>query len=153
MRVALREPPLGVVAHERRDAAQEQAANAILLKVNQVGTVSEALDQQRQSSAVVSGVTAEQIEQESVASAPLVDAAHGDFRVNDGSPALKLGFVNFPMDQFGVQKPELKKIAKTPALPGTQTQVAETSRPAPSKSRATRNRASGCGADASRRSA
>ena len=30
------------------------------------------------------------------------------------------------MDQFGVQKPELKKIAKTPALPGLQAAVAET---------------------------
>ena len=35
----------------------------------------------------------------------------------DDSPALKLGFVNFPMDQFGVQKPELKKIARTPDMP------------------------------------
>ncbi len=33
------------------------------------------------------------------------------------SPALKLGFVNFPMDQFGVQKPELKAIARIPQLP------------------------------------
>jgi hypothetical protein len=41
----------------------------------------------------------------------------GDYRVKEGSPALKLGFQNFPMDQFGVQKPELKKIARTPALP------------------------------------
>jgi S1-C subfamily serine protease len=29
-----------------------------------------------------------------------------------------LGFVNFPMDQFGVQKPALKAIARTPVLPG-----------------------------------
>jgi membrane-associated protease RseP (regulator of RpoE activity) len=57
--------------------------------------------------------------------------------VKETSPALKLGFKNFPMDQFGVQKPELKKIAKTPALPGTQAApVSQTSRPAPSKSRA-----------------
>ena len=51
-----------------------------------------------------------------VADALFVDAANGDFRVKDGSPALKLGFVNFPMDQFGVQKPELKAIARTPAI-------------------------------------
>ena len=46
-----------------------------------------------------------------------VDPADGDFRVKEGSPALKLGFVNFPMDQFGVQKPELKAIARTPEMP------------------------------------
>ena len=46
-----------------------------------------------------------------------VDPANGDFRVQDGSPALKLGFVNFPMDQFGVQKPALKAIARTPEMP------------------------------------
>jgi len=39
--------------------------------------------------------------------------------VKDGSPALELGFENFPMDQFGVVKPELRMIAKTPPLPGT----------------------------------
>ena len=40
--------------------------------------------------------------------------------MKDGSPALALGFVNFPMDQFGVQKPELKAIARTPMLPVPQ---------------------------------
>jgi membrane-associated protease RseP (regulator of RpoE activity) len=49
-----------------------------------------------------------------VADAMFVDPANGDFRVREGSPALKLGFVNFPMDQFGVQKPELKSVARTP---------------------------------------
>ena len=52
-----------------------------------------------------------------IADALFVDAAKGDFRVKDGSPALKLGFVNFPMDQFGVQKPGLKAIARTPEIP------------------------------------
>ena len=52
-----------------------------------------------------------------VADAQFVDPAHGDYRVKDGSPALALGFVNFPMDQFGVQKPELKAIARVPQLP------------------------------------
>jgi len=51
------------------------------------------------------------------ADAMFVDPANGDFRVKEGSPALKLGFVNFPMDQFGVQKPELKAIARTPTMP------------------------------------
>lgn len=46
-----------------------------------------------------------------------VNPTQGDFRVKDGSPALKLGFRNFPMDQFGVRKPELKKIARTPEIP------------------------------------
>jgi hypothetical protein len=46
-----------------------------------------------------------------------VNVKSGDFRVKEGSPAFKIGFVNFPMDQFGVQKPSLKRIAKTPELP------------------------------------
>ena len=45
------------------------------------------------------------------------DPANGDFRVEEGSPALSLGFKNFPMDRFGVKKPSLRKIARTPALP------------------------------------
>jgi hypothetical protein len=52
-----------------------------------------------------------------VADAEFVDPARGDYRVKPGSPALALGFVNFPMDQFGVQKPELKAIARVPQLP------------------------------------
>jgi hypothetical protein len=46
-----------------------------------------------------------------------VDAAQGDFRVKEGSPALNLGFVNFPMDQFGVRTPRLKAMARTPEIP------------------------------------
>lgn len=45
------------------------------------------------------------------------DPANLDFSVADNSPALKIGFVNFPMDQFGVKKQELKAIAKTPEIP------------------------------------
>ena len=52
-----------------------------------------------------------------VADADFVDPARGDYRVKEDSPALALGFVNFPMDQFGVEKPELKAIARTPRLP------------------------------------
>ena len=52
-----------------------------------------------------------------VADAMFVDPANGDFRVQGGSPVLKLGFMNFPMDHFGVQKPELKAIARTPEMP------------------------------------
>ena len=46
-----------------------------------------------------------------------VNPAVGDFRVRDTSPALKLGFVNFPMDQFGVTSPRLKALAGTPVIP------------------------------------
>ncbi len=53
-----------------------------------------------------------------VADAQFVDPAHGDYRVKEGSPALSLGFVNFPMDRFGVQRPALKVLARTPVLPG-----------------------------------
>lgn len=54
-----------------------------------------------------------------VADAQFVDPAAGDYRVQPGSPALALGFENFPMDQFGVVSPELKRLARTPPLPGT----------------------------------
>ena len=40
-----------------------------------------------------------------------------NFSVSANSPALKLGFTNFPMDEFGVQKPSLKALAKTPEIP------------------------------------
>lgn len=46
-----------------------------------------------------------------------VDAAHGDFRVKENSPALKIGFHNFHMDNFGVVSEKLKKIAKQPLIP------------------------------------
>jgi hypothetical protein len=46
-----------------------------------------------------------------------LDAKRGDYRVAGGSPALRLGFRSFPTDQFGVRKPELRKIARTPPLP------------------------------------
>ena len=39
-----------------------------------------------------------------VTDAQFVDPAHGDYRVKPGSPALAMGFKNFPMDQFGVQQ-------------------------------------------------
>ena len=50
-----------------------------------------------------------------------LDPAGGDFQVEEGSPALRLGFKNFPMDQFGVKKPSLKAIAKTPVIPALDT--------------------------------
>jgi hypothetical protein len=51
------------------------------------------------------------------ADARFEDPARGDYRVKAGSPALELGFANFPMDQFGVRPPALRAIAKTPVLP------------------------------------
>lgn len=54
----------------------------------------------------------------SLAGDPLfVAPATGDFRVKDGSPALKMGFRNFPMDRFGVMKGSLRAIARTPEIP------------------------------------
>ncbi|WP_300600305.1 PDZ domain-containing protein [Niabella sp.] len=44
------------------------------------------------------------------------NAAKGDYTVTSASPALKIGFVNFPMI-FGVQRPILKKIALQPSIP------------------------------------
>ena len=77
-----------------------------------------------QDSSATTSAPAKQLQEQSgrdansiVADAQFVNPARGDYRVKDGSPALALGFVNFPMDQFGVQKPELKAIARTPQLP------------------------------------
>ncbi|MCU0915310.1 MAG: PDZ domain-containing protein [Planctomycetes bacterium] len=72
-----------------------------------------------------SGLDASSIE----ADAMFIDPARGDYRVQEGSPALKLGFRNFPMDQFGVQRPALKARAKTPRLPEATTNVALVSMP------------------------
>ena len=41
-----------------------------------------------------------------------INPEKGDFRVNDASPALQIGFKNFPMDEFGVTSEKMKKIAK-----------------------------------------
>jgi hypothetical protein len=46
-----------------------------------------------------------------------INPKSGDFTVKENSPALKIGFKNFPMDQFGVQKSSLKAIAKQPEIP------------------------------------
>ncbi len=46
-----------------------------------------------------------------------IDPNKGDFRVSDHSPALETGFVNFPLNKFGVTKPSLKAIAKSPEIP------------------------------------
>lgn len=46
-----------------------------------------------------------------------VDAASGDFRVEPQSPALKIGFRNFDMKNFGVTLPHLRSMARTPEIP------------------------------------
>lgn len=49
----------------------------------------------------------------SVVANPLfIDPAKGDYRVQPNSPALRLGFRNFPMDNFGVLKSEFRTEAK-----------------------------------------
>lgn len=50
------------------------------------------------------------------------DPANLDFSVAPNSPALALGFENFAMDEFGVQSPKLKALAKTPEVPSIQEQ-------------------------------
>ena len=46
-----------------------------------------------------------------------VDPVQSEFTVAESSPALKIGFINFAMNQFGVQNPRLKNMAKTPEIP------------------------------------
>ena len=48
--------------------------------------------------------------------AQFVDPSVGDFSVADGSPALALGFKNFPMEGFGVVSDRLKALAKSPPI-------------------------------------
>jgi len=46
-----------------------------------------------------------------------VNASTGDYSVATTSPAFQIGFKNFSMNEFGVQKPALKKLALQPQLP------------------------------------
>ena len=48
-----------------------------------------------------------------------------DFSVQENSPAFKSGFVNFTMNDFGVTKPSLKAIAKTPEIPKINVDIKE----------------------------
>ena len=43
-----------------------------------------------------------------------IDAQSGDYRVAETSPALRVGFQNFPMTDFGVTRPNLKRLARKP---------------------------------------
>jgi hypothetical protein len=58
-----------------------------------------------------------------IADGQFVDPATGDYRVQPNSPALALGFVNFPMDRFGVTNAGLRRIARTPVFPGQRAQT------------------------------
>jgi hypothetical protein len=54
----------------------------------------------------------------SLAGDPLFVAPEsGNYQVKPNSPALALGFINFPMDQFGVLSPALRTIARSAPLP------------------------------------
>ncbi|MGN6369614.1 MAG: right-handed parallel beta-helix repeat-containing protein [Phycisphaerae bacterium] len=54
----------------------------------------------------------------SAAGAPqFLDPTAGNFNVAENSPALAVGFKNFPMDQFGVTEPALRKLARTSTIP------------------------------------
>ncbi|MET0242428.1 MAG: right-handed parallel beta-helix repeat-containing protein [Flavitalea sp.] len=52
-----------------------------------------------------------------------INAVAGDFRLKDESEAIKKGFANFPMNDFGVKKASLKAIAKTPVIPALKLPV------------------------------
>jgi hypothetical protein len=70
------------------------------------------------STAALEGAKSKGCDANSAAGDPhFVNPEAGDFRVKEDSPALKIGFRNFPMDQFGVKKPSLKAMAKTPEIP------------------------------------
>jgi hypothetical protein len=57
-------------------------------------------------------------DQHSLAGDPLfINPEKGDFSVKSASLALRIGFKNFPMDQFGVQSKRLKALAKQPEIP------------------------------------
>jgi hypothetical protein len=46
-----------------------------------------------------------------------VDARAGNYKVQPTSKALKVGFKNFRMDEFGVVSPDLKRLAAKPVIP------------------------------------
>ena len=57
-------------------------------------------------------------DEHSVSGDPMfINAAKGDFRVDQNSPALKVGFKNFDMSSFGVVSIRLREIALLPIIP------------------------------------
>lgn len=51
-----------------------------------------------------------------------LDPVNGNFTISAQSPAIEVGFINFTMNNFGVQKPTLKQWAKTPEIPALMLQ-------------------------------
>jgi hypothetical protein len=51
------------------------------------------------------------------ADAYFLDPEQGQFTVHAGSPALKLGFNNLSMHEYGVRSPRLRALARTPDIP------------------------------------
>jgi hypothetical protein len=49
--------------------------------------------------------------------ARFIDPGEGNFAVAADSPALSIGFRNFPMDDFGVMSPRLRARAQRPVMP------------------------------------
>lgn len=73
-----------------------------------------------------------QLDRESVVGPPLFqDAARGDYRVREDSPALAIGFRNFAMDDFGVRHPRLRALARTPVFPSPRAATAGDSATSP----------------------
>ena len=52
-----------------------------------------------------------------VVAADFINSEVGDFRLKNNSPAIKSGFKNFSMHQFGVKSKRLKKLAEQPDIP------------------------------------
>ena len=50
------------------------------------------------------------------ADARFLDLEHGNFTVQSDSPAIKLGFRNLPLLEFGVRSPKLRALARTPDI-------------------------------------
>lgn len=58
------------------------------------------------------------LDKNSLAGEPqFIDPANDGFRVSADSPALEVGFKNFPMDRFGVRRDSLRSIAGTRVIP------------------------------------
>ena len=51
------------------------------------------------------------------ADADFLNPEQGQFTVHAGSPALKLGFKNLSMHEYGVRSPRLRALARTPDIP------------------------------------
>jgi hypothetical protein len=58
------------------------------------------------------------------------DPAKGDFTVQNTALANQIGFRNFPMERFGVQRPTLKAIAESPQMPTVVMKIDATPRTA-----------------------